>query len=183
MGRSAPAAVGACLIRRGDYVYAFGSQEPVKSHPMYVVRWPVDELKRGNLDAMQWWTGNETGWVADDSPLPRWPAFLNGQSEPTVHFDEVAGQYLAVHTVGFGPADLTLRSAPELTGPWSGPRVFYRPSEYYRPRIMIYAGKAHPQLEGAELVVTYATNSFDFAEVIADTLVYYPRFVRLWRCR
>ena len=47
---------------------------------------------------------------------------------------------------------------------------------------MIYAGKAHPQLEGADLVLTYATNSFEFADHFSDPTIYYPRFVRLSRC-
>jgi hypothetical protein len=173
----------ASVLRSGDYVYAFGSQEPVSPHPMYLVRWPIEEIGRGNLGSLEWWAGSEPGWVANDSSHPRMPAFLNGQSELTVHFDEATGQYLAIQTVGFGPADMALRAAPELTGPWTTPRVFYRPSEYYRPNVMIYAGKAHPQLAGADLVVTYATNTLDFAEQIADSLIYYPRFVRLLRCR
>jgi hypothetical protein len=84
---------------------------------------------------------------------------------------------------GFGAADIALRSAPELTGPWSASGVVYRPPEQARPRVLIYAAKAHPQLRGAELVLTYATNSSEFAEQLSDPLLYYPRFVRLSRCR
>jgi hypothetical protein len=76
-----------------------------------------------------------------------------------------------------------MRAAPALTGPWSAPRMIYRPPEYYRPNVMIYAGKAHPELSGADLVLTYATNSFEFGEVLTDSLSYYPRFIRLERCR
>ena len=47
---------------------------------------------------------------------------------------------------------------------------------------MIYAGKAHPQLAGADLVLTYATNTFVFAEHFSDEDIYYPHFVRLNRC-
>jgi len=173
----------ASVIRHGEHVYAFGSQETVNSHPMYVARWPVAELERGNLKSLQWWAGRDAGWVEDASMRPRHPSFLNGQSELTVHFDPTSERYLAVQTVGFGPADVALRSAAELTGPWTDPSLVYRPPEYYRPDIMIYAAKAHPQLEGADLVVTYATNLSDFSAQIADDSIYYPRFVRLWRCQ
>jgi hypothetical protein len=47
---------------------------------------------------------------------------------------------------------------------------------------MIYAAKAHPELTGSDLVLTYATNSFDFGRHLSDSLLYYPRFVRLTRC-
>jgi hypothetical protein len=95
----------------------------------------------------------------------------------------VSGGFLAVQSVGFGAADVTMRAAPALTGPWTDPRMIYRPPEYYRPNVMIYAAKAHPELRGADLVLTYANSTFQFAEQLADSLDYYPRFVRLERCR
>jgi len=171
------------VLNWDGHVYVFGSQEPVKSHPIYVVRWPVEEVRKGNLQAPEWWAGVDLGWVADSSSTPRWPVFENGQSEFTVHYDNLARTFLAVQTVGFGSADLAIRSASELTGPWTEPRMLYRPSEFYRPNIMIYAAKAHPALTGADLVLTYATNTFQFSEAISDSLSYYPRFVRLKRCR
>ncbi len=42
-----------------------------------------------------------------------------------------------------------------------------------------YAAKGHPELAGADLVVTYASNAHDFATLVADMSLYYPRFVRL----
>jgi hypothetical protein len=173
----------AAVSRLGEYVYAFGSPNPIKSHPIYAARWPVDEVRRGDLQHPEWWAGDLTGWVPDSSGAPRWPLFEQGQSELSIHRDPVTGQFLAVHTQGFGAADVMVRSAPALTGPWTAPRMLYRPAEYYLPDIMIYAAKAHPELSGADLVVTYATNSFDFGRVAADSLLYYPRFVRLTSCR
>jgi hypothetical protein len=170
------------VVRWGDQVYAFGSQEPVKSHPMYVVRWPVAALRRGDLRAPEWWAGADAGWVPDSSQVARWPAFENGQSELTVHFDEPTRRFVVVQSVGFGAADVAVRFAPELTGPWTQPRTVHRPAEFYRPKIMIYAAKAHPELSGADLVLTYATNTFEFAEQMTDSTSYYPRFVRLTRC-
>ncbi len=172
----------ASVLRWERHVYAFGSQEPVKSHPIYFVRWPVADARRGDLRAPEWWAGPDVGWVPDSSSAPRWPAFEHAQTELTIHFDEIARRFLAVQTVGFGPADVAMRFAPGLTGPWTAPRMIFRPPEYYRPNVMIYAAKAHPQLNGADLVLTYATNTFEFAEQLTDSLIYYPRFVRLARC-
>jgi hypothetical protein len=109
--------------------------------------------------------------------------FENGQSELTVHVDPATQRFISVQTQGFGPADVMMRAAPTLTGPWSGPQLVYRPPEYYRPNVMIYAAKAHSQLTGADLVLTYATNTFRFSEHLTDSLIYYPHFVRLTRCR
>jgi hypothetical protein len=177
-------AVGfAAVTRLGEHIVALGSPNPVKSHPIFAVRWPAEEVRRGNLLHPEWWGGELSGWVPDSSTVQRWPLFEDGQSELSVHFDEAAQRFLVVQTRGFGAADVTMRAAPDLTGPWSAPRMVYRPPEYHIPQVMIYAGKAHPELTGADLVLTYATNTFDLGEQLTDSRNYYPRFVRLTRCR
>jgi hypothetical protein len=173
----------AAVLRLGEYVYAFGSQDPVKSHPIFAVRWPAEQVRRGNLMDPEWWTGDRSGWMPDSSGAPRHPIFENGQSGLTIHVDRTTGRFLAVQTQGFGAADVIMRASPALTGPWSRSRMVYRPSEYYRPNAMIYSGKAHPELTGADLVLTYDTNTFSFAEQLTDSLIYFPRFLRLTRCR
>ena len=172
----------ASSLQRREHLYAFGSQDPVKSHPVYVARWPLEKAREGDLRTPEWWGGADIGWIADSSSIPRWPVFEDGQSELTVHFDDRAGQFIVVQTVGFGSADLAIRFAKELTGPWSLARKLYRPPEYDRPNIMIYSAKAHPQLKGADLVLTYSTNTFKFPEHLTDSRIYYPRFVRLTSC-
>jgi hypothetical protein len=171
------------VVQRGDYVYALGSQNPVKSHPIFAVRLPAEEVRRGNLCKPEWWAGESQGWIPDSSNVQRWPLFENGQSELSIHEDQVTGRFIEVQTLGFGSADVMMRAAPALTGPWSAPYMVYRPSEYYRPNVMIYAAKAHPELTGGDIVLTYATNTFEFVEQLSDSLIYYPRFVRLTRCR
>lgn len=171
----------AASLRQGDHLVALGSLDPVKSHPIYAARWTIGAARNGRLMEPEWWAG-EAGWVPDSSRVPRWPIFEHGQSEISMHLDTVTDRFLAVHTRGFGPADVMIRAAPELTGPWTPGRMLYRPPEYHRPDILIYAAKAHPELEGADLVVTYATNSLALGDVVADSLLYYPRFVRLERC-
>lgn len=172
----------AAVLRLDEYVVAFGSQDPVKSHPIYAVRWPAQKVGEGDLANPEWWAGDLLGWVPDSSPAPRQPLFGDGQSDLTIHWDTATEQFLSFQTHGFGPADVTIRAAPKLTGPWSQPRLVYRPSDYYRPNVMIYSAKAHPDLTGADLVLTYATNTFQFDEHFSDAQIYYPRFVRLTRC-
>jgi hypothetical protein len=173
----------AAVLQLGEHVYAFGSQDPVKSHPIFAARWPAAEVRRGSLLQPEWWAGDRLGWVPDSSAAPRWPLFENGQSELTIHRDQATQQFLGVQTQGFGPSDVLMRAAPGLTGPWTAARMVYRPPEYHRANVMIYAGKAHPQLTGGDLVLTYATNTFQFVEHLTDSLIYYPRFVRLTRCQ
>ncbi|MFH1183700.1 MAG: DUF4185 domain-containing protein [Chloroflexota bacterium] len=174
----------AAILQQGDYVYALGSQNPVKSHPIFAARWPAEEVRRGNLSQPEWWAGESQGWIPDLSNVQRWPLFENGRTELSVHEDQSTGRFIAVQSQqGFGAADVVMRAAPALTGPWSAPQMLYRPSEYYRPNMMLYAAKAHPELTGGDLILTYATNTLEFDEALADSLVYYPRFVRLSRCK
>jgi hypothetical protein len=176
--------LGFAGVRRlGEHVYALGSEITLRTHPLYVARWPAEQVRRGNLLQPEWWAGERLGWIPDTSRAMRRPIFENGQSELTIHYDSVSGRFLEVQSVGFGAADVAMRAAPVLTGPWTDPRMIYRPPEYYRPNVMIYAAKAHPELSGADLVLTYATNTFQPGELPSDSLVYYPRFVRLQRCR
>ena len=171
------------VIRWGEHVYAFGGQEGVRSIPIHVLRWTVEDVRKGNLLEPEWWGGTDAGWVADSSRKPRIPVFDNGQSELTIHYDTTTRRFLEVQTNGFGASDVVMRSATKLTGPWTTERGLYRPSEFYKPDIMIYAAKAHPELSGADLLLTYATNSFRFEKNVGDSLIYYPRFLRLTRCK
>ncbi len=172
----------ASVIRRGEYLYAFGSPDMDKTHPIHVARWSIERVSAGDLAAPEWWTGPKSGWTSDADPLESHAIFGYGQAELTIHFDEESAEYLAAQTVGFGPAYIGLRSAEFLTGPWTSPQRIYTPPENARENIMIYAVKAHPHLEGADLVVTYATNSFEFSDHMTDPSIYYPRFVRMMRC-
>ncbi len=149
----------------------------------YVARWRAGAAHDGDLLHPEWWAGPLHGWVTDTSSFARRPLFEGGAPEETVHFDSASGRFLAFQTVGFPVADVSVRAAPRLTGPWSAARLLYRPPEFYRPGATVYSAKAHPELSGADLAVTYATNTSRFQDQISDTLIYYPRFVRLTRCR
>ncbi len=172
----------ASVLRWGEYLYVFGTPDPEKSHPVHVARWPIEALESGDLPAPEWWTGTETGWTSDVSSHQAQSIFEGGQSELTISYDEESGRFTAIQTVGFGPAYLAIRTAEDLTGPWTSPQPIYTPPEHDQENIMIYAGKAHPQLQGAEMVLTYVTNSFEFADHFSARSIYYPRFVRLSRC-
>ena len=104
---------------------------------------------------------------------------LAGASEFSVFHVPRLGGYLYLESHGFGASEIAIRTAPALTGPWSDRQTVFRPPESGREKVLVYAGKAHPQLAGADLVVTYATNSLDVAAMVRDTSLYYPRFVKL----
>jgi hypothetical protein len=102
-----------------------------------------------------------------------------GATEFSIGHARNFGGWIQVQSLGFGKTPLVYRFAGSLAGPWSGPRDLYQPDLGDIAGLLIYAGKAHPHLAGADLVATYATNSLDPETLFDDDAVYYPRFVRV----
>jgi len=134
----------------------------------YLVRWRVEDLAAGRLEESEWWAGRQ-GWVSV-SELEGLPARVIEKVGPeaSLHFDTELDRWVLGWTEGFGAATVVVSLAPRIEGPWSEPMEVYRPPEGDRPGNLIYAGKGHPELDGADLAVTY----------VAST-AYYPRFVNL----
>jgi hypothetical protein len=166
------------VVHIGEYICVFSVQEP--TYTIHLVRWPVERFYGEDLSQPQWWAGEDEGWVIQQDllELPQ-PLFSQGQTEFSVHFESFLDRFLEVQTIGFGKADLGFRLADSPTGKWTLIERFYRPEEYRIDEIMIYAAKAHPHLEGADLVITYASNSLDFSRLVANDDLYYPRFLRV----
>jgi len=169
---------GISVLVEGEFLYAFGVREP-GNHDVVLLRWPLSRARQGDLGDPQWWTGRG-GWVSHRQLGSAEPtALLAGSTEFSVFHVPRLGGYLYVESHGFGASAIAVRTAPALTGPWSDRRTVFRPPESGRERVLVYAGKAHPQLAGGDLVVTYASNSLDFMTLVQDTSLYYPRFVKL----
>ena len=172
-----PAIVGVSVIRLDGHVYAWVVAEP-GSHELYLLRWDEERFVEGDLSTPTWWAGAAEGFVTADEHAP--VALLNeGATELSVSRAENYDGWVLVQSEGFGATTISLRAAEDLTGPWTPLRSVFRPSESSRREALVYAGKGHPQLAGGDLVVTYATNAWDFADLVADDTLYYPRFVRL----
>ncbi len=169
--------VGVAALLEGDYVYLFGFDEP--RHDAYLLRIAVSSASAGNLSAFEWWCGADRGWV-EQKKVDRKPApvFTAGSTEFSVHLDRGKHRYVEVQSVGFGGSDISLRWSDHLVGPWSQLERTYRPPESDEPGAFVYAGKAHPELLGADLIATYAANATD-ERLAKDMSIYFPRFVRI----
>ncbi len=170
-----PLVMGIAVVREGGFVHVYGVHEP-GSHDLYLARYPEAAFAAG-VDAPEWWTGDE--WTPHASLTGR-PAVVTAgaHTELSVHrLDD--GRYAQVQSLGFGATTIGVRTAPALEGPWSEATSIFRPPESRGDRPFVYAGKAHPELTGAELVVTYADNAWDFAALLDDESIYFPHFLRL----
>lgn len=163
---------GALLVD-GPYLHAYAPVEP-GVHDLYLARWPRVSAARGDLSVVEWRTDDGWSASADEATV----VVADSQTELSVHRTE-DGRYLLVEVDGFGAASVVYRTAPTPWGPWSDRAVLFRPPERGRNGVLIYSAKAHPELRGGRLVVTYCTNHLDFWTMAADLSLYFPRFVRV----
>jgi hypothetical protein len=177
--------VGAALLEIGEHVVALAIREP-GDHAGYLLRWSRADLvgaegvpSFGQETPAECWTG--AGWCSTRS-LTSPPALVLDDAGPesSLHLDAALGCWVHVKSVGFGATTIGVSFAPRLEGPWSEHALVFRPPESDRPAAFVYAAKAHPELTGARLALTYASNTLgDFANLVNDDTLYYPRFVRL----
>jgi len=74
-----------------------------------------------------------------------------------------------------------VRTASQPQGPWSRPRTVHTVSDVKRNRsYFTYAAKGHAALSRpGELLVTYVVNSNQFSDLVTDTQIYRPKFIRI----
>jgi hypothetical protein len=159
---------GAALVRVGGYVVSLAISENGSGGiaPGYLVRWRATDLAKGRLDRSRWWAGRR-GWVA--APMLHGPPTAvigNAIDGCSFSYDRTLRRWVFVRSEGFGATTIVASFARRLEGPWSKQRFAFRPPESDEPNPNVYAAKGHAELRGAELVVTYSTNT-------------YPHFVRL----
>lgn len=172
------------VVRDGAHVVALAIRQE-GAHAGALVRYHAASLAQGDAGQAEWWTDDGRGWVPEAALGSGEPAFVmdDAGSESSLHWDARTRSFIHIASYGFGASTIGLRTAQALTGPWSTPVIVYRPPESDGPRPFVYAAKAHPELVGpdaTDLVVTYATNSFEFAELFTkqgERFLYWPRFV------
>lgn len=164
--------MASAAIRDESFVYLFGESEP--EHDLYLARLRVETVANGKLGPLQWWSGKSWQFSAAN----RRPIQLAAGTETSVQRDPVGAGFIEINSRGFGATDIVMRRAQSLEGPWSPPRVIYRPPESDAPDAFVYAGKSHAELKGADLILTYAANGPD-EKVAKDMSLYFPRFVKV----
>ncbi len=145
----------------GDTLFLLAAREP-GDHEMALFSVPAADAARGDLSAL----------------ALKGDAGFRGQTE--LSLTHAAGAFEVVDVDGFGQAPIELRTVSSLSAPsFSAPAVVYREPEIDRDGVLLYSAKAHPELSGADLVVTYCSNHTDFATLTSDPSLYFPRFVRI----
>ena len=172
------------LVQEGNYIVGLALKQE-GTHAGALVRYLSSALATGNIDNPQWWGGPNRGWVEEQDLGPGGPVFVidDAGAESSLHWDQRTQGFIHIATYGFGAATIGMRTAPSLTGPWSNQAEIYRPPESDGPQPFVFGAIAHPELKGPEagdLIVTYATNSFEFANMFTEygsKHLYWPRVI------
>jgi len=177
------AIVGSAVVLDGDFLVALAPRSD--THAGQLARFVPADLLAGVV-APEWWAGDARGWVAEPAlDGPPTVVIDDAGSEASLHHEAAQSAWIQMSSRGFGKTTIAVRRAPALTGAWSPPVDAFTPPESSGAKPFVYAAKAHPELttgNPAELVATYATNSFTFADLLTSAgmeSLYWPRFVRL----
>jgi hypothetical protein len=162
--------LGSAILRQRDFIYIYCEAEP--SHDIFLAMMRNMDVVAGRFDEMEWWAGDS--WSTKEK---RTPVMRDVASEISVEA-ALGGGFIEVNSQGFGATDIVMRRAPRPEGPWSAPVKIYRPPESDWKDPFVYAGKAHPELKGAGLVITYGVNGKE-EEVAKNPSLYYPKFAKM----
>jgi hypothetical protein len=146
-----------------------------RDRAVYLVRWPERSAATGTLLKPQWWAGDKVGWIGAETPgVEPEKIIAKGQMEFSVEYRPQLKRYLQIQTLSLINPCLAVSSAESLTGPWSSQDCFFNPPEQDIPGTLIYAGKSHPMLRGAEMVFTYVVNANKEDIILRDLSLYFP---------
>lgn len=166
----------AAVLSDENYLYAYGAVEP-ETHEVYVLRWKLTNAYRGNFSKPEWWIDHDWRKRKAKDPIPE-PLFIGG-TEFSVHYDITLKKYLQIQSFGFGEGEIGLRMSDHAEGPWTEPYLFYHPEYPGVQRPFMYSAKAHPELPGDGIYITYNVNSFDLHELVENQSIYFPKFILL----
>lgn len=168
--------IGSSAVLKDDrYVYAYGEREP-STHEVYLIRFRADQLQAGDFSSMEWW--DQGSWKSNWENVSDRAILFYGQTEFSVHFDTGLDKYIQIQTMDFGQSQLGFRHAPRPEGPWSEPVIFYSP-QYEDNQEFGYSANAHPEIEAEGIIITYNINNFDFAKLVTNEQIYFPRIIQL----
>jgi predicted transcriptional regulator YdeE len=170
---------GSSLLRDGDYAYVYGvdgrKSKDRARNGMVVARVPADKF----ANFSEWRFLADGQWQDDWKRVT--PLCGPMATEYSVSWLPGVKKYAAVTSESLS-GTIKLRLSPTPIGPWEKPsQIFECPELKWPDKAFCYAAKAHPELATApdELVITYAANSWEFAQLFKDARLYWPRFIRM----
>jgi hypothetical protein len=172
----------ATAVVEGDYAYIFTLYEK-DPRPMLLVRIPLEGLKapKENLQYL----ADDGAWKPGFDPAHAQHVMEGGGSEMSVRYHPELKKWVAVmNGHEFLSAKVILRTAPQLTGPWTDGKVIYQIPDMqpsapaYDRDTFCYAAKEHPEFETpGKLLFTYVCNTLSVPKIVTNQTIYFPKTV------
>lgn len=170
-------------LLHNDYVYIYGYRDFKPSNPLLrtavLARIKSQDLYQGKLDQVSYFSGIQ-GWISTASEAV--PLFADFHTEASVHYEPQLKRFIEIQNSPGLKQSIQMRTSFQPEGPWSQPIEIYQyPDVKLNKRVFCYAAKAHPHLSNVpnELVIGYACNSTNFADLAQYNQLYRPRFIRV----
>lgn len=174
----------ATALVHGDYAYLFALYE-AGERPLVATRVALSKLvsAAANLEYL----AKDGTWKSGFEPKDAKPVMPRGNTELTIRYHPELKKWIGVMNYPRLFSDkLIVRTAPELTGPWSEGTVVYRVPEMqkknpgYDKDTFCYAGKEHPQFRDKDsILITYACNTQKVEKLATNNGIYFPQVVRV----
>ena len=167
---------GSAVMRHGEHCYIYGTGRTggflSGRRGMILARTASSDLS----DFSRWEYFGENGWSSNPDQVQVIASGL--PTEYSVSWMESRNKFVAVFT-GFGISGrIQCLQADRPEGPWGDPLTLYEcPEKEWNKSFFCYAAKAHPQLSGEGLVISYVCNSHHFPDMVKDARIYWPVFV------
>jgi uncharacterized protein DUF4185 len=173
---------GATVVVHQSHAYFFVVNE--KERHTILIRVPLQKLDEPAAN-LQYFAKDKT-WKHGLNGADALVVIETGHTEMSVRYHRRIKQWVAVTGGDFLSNKIMIRTAPELTGPWSQWHVIHEfpemnpQSARYDPDTWCYAVKEHIEFATLDkLLVTYACNSFKFEKQVANMSIYRPQAVLL----
>jgi Domain of unknown function (DUF4185) len=169
--------LGCETIKTGSYSYIYGYSSRTNStgvNNLILARAPENDLDNTNL----WEFYSNGGWTTNFDKMTS--LFPGAGAEGSVSWQPFLKKFVYIYSDGIW-GTILMRTAVAPEGPWSAPTKIYQcPDMKISPHVFCYAAKGHPELSASnELLISYAANSESLSEVMNDTRLYWPRFIRV----
>jgi hypothetical protein len=161
-------------------VYMFVTEESKQCH---ILRLPVGQIEspEGHIEYL----GKDGSWKAGTRATDM-KTLWTGELGQTVEYHHDLKEWIMVCGPGFLNNKIRIRTAPELTGPWTDEKIVYECPEsspgsaVYDPDNFCYLGREHIQFYDSRnqaMLVTYDCNSAKFGKLVANMAIYSPRVI------
>lgn len=174
----------ATTVVSGGYVYLFALYEK-GSRPTLLTRIPLGGL--GDPAKNLQYYAESGNWKQGFVPADAMTVMKPGASEMSVRYHPELKQWLAVFkSPDLSSDEVLVRTAPQITGPWSQGKVIYHIPEMkkgspgYDKDTLCYAGKEHPEFrEPGSILFTYVCNTANVPSLVTNSQIYFPKVVRV----